>query len=219
MYTLSTERERCIALQFAFHPALPMPRQPDPDLEDRVLKAAHALWRRGGDKALTLRAVAKAAGTNTPAVYRRFKDRRDLVRGLLLRTVGQFRLMFEAGTSIEEMIDVYVDQALHNPHEYELFYTHGHLLNPRKGRGRAQPIRKSRPNFGLLEDRLAMQLGGEPQDHTRLALALWSVAHGTVALLGSKVIPEGHEAEFRRASRAAVKALLDGAAKFRDEKL
>jgi len=193
-----------------------MPRQPDPDLEDRVLKAAYALWRRGGDKALTLRAVAKAAGTNTPAVYRRFKDRRDLVRGLLLRTVGQFRQMFEAGKSIEEMIDVYVDHALNQPHEYELFYAQVHTLNPRKGRGPAQPIRGSRPNFGLLEDRLARQLGGRPGDHTRLALALWAMAHGTVALLVSKAIPEGHEAEFRRASRAAVKALLDGAAGFRD---
>ena len=67
-----------------------MPRQPDPDLEDRILKAAQALWKRGGDKALTLRAVARAAGTNTPAVYRRFKDRRDLVRSLLLRIVDPY---------------------------------------------------------------------------------------------------------------------------------
>ena len=44
-----------------------MPRHPDPDLEERILKAAHALWRRGGDKALTMRVVARAAGTNTPA--------------------------------------------------------------------------------------------------------------------------------------------------------
>ena len=60
-----------------------MPRHPDPDLEDRILKAAHRLWQKGGEKSLTMRAVARAAGTNTPAVYRRFKDRHDLVRGLL----------------------------------------------------------------------------------------------------------------------------------------
>src|SRR2546429_426225 len=44
-----------------------MPRHPDPDLEERILKAAHTLWKRGGERALTMRAVALAAHTNTPA--------------------------------------------------------------------------------------------------------------------------------------------------------
>ena len=50
-----------------------MPRHPDPDLEDRILSAAQRLWTRGGEKSLTMRAVARAARTNTPAVYRRFE--------------------------------------------------------------------------------------------------------------------------------------------------
>ena len=191
-----------------------MPRQPDPDLEERILKAAHVLWRRGGDKALTLRAVAKAAGTNTPAVYRRFKDRHDLLKGLLLRTIVKFRKMFEAGKSVEEMIDVYIDFALQEPHEYELFYKYVHELTPRKGAGRARPIRESRPNFGLLEERLAKQLGGLPQDHTKLGIALLALAHGTTTLLLSKAIPEGHEKELRTASRNAVKVLLGAASSF-----
>ena len=45
-----------------------MARQPDPDLEDRILNAARKLWKQGAGKALTMRAVARAAGTNTPAV-------------------------------------------------------------------------------------------------------------------------------------------------------
>ena len=65
-----------------------MPRQPDPDLEERILKSAQVLWKKGGEEALTMRAVARAAKTNTPAVYRRFKDREDLLRGLL-RRIGQ----------------------------------------------------------------------------------------------------------------------------------
>src|ERR1700733_12712403 len=99
-----------------------MPRQPDPNLEDRILNAAQALWKRGGDHALTLRAVARAAGTNTPAVYRRFKDRRDLVRGLLLRIAKRIREDFEAGGTIEGMAEAYVESAVQLPHEYELFY-------------------------------------------------------------------------------------------------
>jgi len=191
-----------------------MPRHPDPDLEERILKAAQTLWNRGGDKALTLRAVARAAGTNTPAVYRRFKDRRDLVRGLLMRTVSRLGKSFSADETIEKLAETYVDSALADPHEYELFYTYGHELSPRKGSGGPKPIRESRPNFALVERRLAERLGGQPADHTQLALALWALMHGNTMLLLSKSIPEGHEEELRSACRAAVKSLLDGAGNF-----
>jgi AcrR family transcriptional regulator len=195
-----------------------MPRQPDPDLEERILRAAHKLWRRGGDKALTLRAVAKAARTNTPAVYRRFKDRHALLKGLLLRIVERLRTVFEAGNTVEGVVNDYVDFALAEPHEYELFYTYAYELSPRKGPGSPRPIRETRPNFGLLEQRLAERLGGAPEDHSRLAMALWAVAHGTTTLLLSKSIPEGHEEEMRSAANAAVAALLKCAAVFSEEK-
>ena len=69
-----------------------MPRQPDPELEGRILKAAQVLWKRGGDHALTMRAVARAARTNTPR--RSTGDsasRQDLIRGLLRRIASQIR--------------------------------------------------------------------------------------------------------------------------------
>jgi AcrR family transcriptional regulator len=188
-----------------------MPRHPDPGLEERILKAAQALWKRGGDKALTLRAVAKAAGTNTPAVYRRFKDRRDLVRGLLLRTVSRVGRTFDTHETLEEMAESYVNLALEEPHEYELFYTYGRELSPARGAGTPKAIRESRPNFALLEKRLAARLGGSPEDQTRLALALWALLHGNTMLLLSKSIPAGHEEELRAACRAAVKSLIEGA--------
>ena len=55
-----------------------MPRHPDPEVERRILTAASRLWARGGEKTLTMRAVAKAAGTTTPTVYERY---RAIVRG------------------------------------------------------------------------------------------------------------------------------------------
>ncbi len=189
-----------------------MPRQPDPDLEERVLRTAEVLWRQGGEKALTMRAVARAANSNTPAVYRRFRDREDLIRGLLKRISTRLRGHFERGETLEEMADAYVEFAIRMPHEYELFYTHAGLLSPKKGRGEVRPIRESRPNFGFLEQLLAKQLGGEPQDNTKLALGLWGLLHGTTMLLLSRAIPEGHEAELREGCRAAVRALLGSAA-------
>jgi len=191
-----------------------MPRHADPELEDRILSAAHALWHRGGDKALTLRAVARAAKTNTPAMYRRFKNREDLVRCLLLRLAHRIREDFEAGGTVEGMAEAYVDAALREPHEYKLFYDHAPKLVAPKGRGRPRPIRESRPNFALVEKRLADQLGGVPEDHTRLALAIWATLHGTSTLLLTKNVPEGHEDELRCACRSAVKALIDRADMF-----
>jgi hypothetical protein len=64
---------------------------------------------------------------------------------------------------------------------------------------------------GLLEERLAERLGGSPANHTRLVLALWAAAHGTVTLLLARAIPEGHEGELRAAFRETVKALMDAA--------
>jgi AcrR family transcriptional regulator len=188
-----------------------MPRHPDPDLEDRILYAADILWRRGGENALTMRAVARAAKTNTPAVYRRFKDRDDLLRGLLLRIAERIRDQFSRGETLEEMADAYVDCALKMPNEYALFYSHSHLLSPRKGRDGPRPIRETRPNFAFTEKLLAAQLGGKPEDHTQLALTLWALLHGTSIMLLNRTIPEGHETELRNACRSGVKSLLDKA--------
>src|SRR5689334_21669293 len=101
-----------------------MPRHPDPELEGRILDAADMLWKRGGEKALTMRAVARAARTNTPAVYRRFNDREDLIRGLLLRSVARLRTHFQQGERLEGMAEAYFEFALNRPHEYQLFYSY-----------------------------------------------------------------------------------------------
>ena len=79
-----------------------MPRRPDPTLEDRILNAAHTLWKSGGEKALTLRAVAKAVKSNTPSVYQRFRSREDNVRGLLQRIHDDIRASFLRCQTVED---------------------------------------------------------------------------------------------------------------------
>jgi len=189
-----------------------MPRHPDPDLEERILNAAQKLWKRGGEKGLTMRTVARAARTNTPAVYRRFKDRDDILHALLLRIADRTRRDFDMANTIEGMAEAYVDSALREPHEYELFYSHAHWLSPAKLGER--PIRESRPNFSFLEQQLAKHLGGRPEDHTQLGLAIWATLHGTCMLLLCEAIPQAHAEELRQACRTAVQALLEKAALF-----
>jgi AcrR family transcriptional regulator len=193
-----------------------MPRHPDPDLEDRILKAAQTLWHRGGEKSLTLRAVARAARTNTPAVYRRFRNREDMIRAMLRRIIARIGQQFEASASLEEMAEAYIDFALREPHEYDLFYTHARTLLPPGAQTNPRPIREYRPNFGLVERKLAERFGGAPEDHTQLAMALWAMLHGATMLLLSKAAT-GHEEELRAAMRAAIGNLLAGEKRFRKD--
>lgn len=190
-----------------------MPRHPDPELEERILNAAQRLWKRGGEKALTMRTVARAARTNTPAVYRRFKDRDDILYALLRRIADRIRRDFETAANIEGMAEAYVESALREPHEYELFYSHARWLSP--PRLAERPIRESRPNFCFLEQQLANRFGGQPEDQTQLGLAIWASLHGTCMLLLHEAIPAGHTDELRQACRSAVRALLESAPRFR----
>lgn len=189
-----------------------MPRKPDPELEERILKAALTLWKRGGEKALTLRGVAKTAGTNTPAVYRRFRNRKEILGALLRFYQDDLRAHFEAAESLEEVLEVFISYLMRHPHAYELLAGHAGELTPPSKSGRKRAIRETRPNFALVEQRLAKRLGGTPQDHTRLALALWALGQGAAALLITRAIPNGHQEEFRSSCRDAVKALIDHSA-------
>lgn len=189
-----------------------MPRRPDPYLEERILTAADALWRRGGEQALTMRAVARAARTNTPAVYRRFKNREDLIRGLLWRIASRIRKHIEEAGTLEQTAEAYIDYAVKMPNEYQLFYKYVRLMSLPKGRGAPRPIRETRPIFAFTEQSLAKHFGGTPADYTRAGLQLWGLLHGTAMLLVGRSIPEGHETALREACREGVRTLLESAA-------
>jgi AcrR family transcriptional regulator len=215
-----------------------MPRNPDPDVEDRILEAAHRLWKHGGDKALTMRAVARAAGTNTPALYRRFKDRKDVQRALLLRIRQEVIAELEQAKDPTEACERYLDYALRHPYEYELFYRHDYeLLQKRRARGKAagrlgsgRPDKDrsdrdrssqdrsdaDRPGVEAMRRILARGLGGEPDDHTQLVQALWMVAHGAAMLFIARTIPPESAESARSVFRATVRMLLQNAKTLRN---
>ncbi|MGA7359616.1 MAG: hypothetical protein WBW70_12215, partial [Candidatus Sulfotelmatobacter sp.] len=63
-----------------------------------------------------------AAATNTPSVYRRFRDRDDILRALLQRIRLEVAAALESVFSPEEGCERYLDYALSHAHEYELFF-------------------------------------------------------------------------------------------------
>jgi AcrR family transcriptional regulator len=182
-----------------------MPRQPDPELEGRILDAAQKLWKKGGTNALTMRAVAKAAGTNTPGVYRRFRNRQDILRGVVRRVQNDLARILRNCHSVEEVGEVYLDYVLGHPHEYELVFSNLYELGlPRRGRFR---LREARPNLWLLQQKLAAQFGGRAKDYLRLALGLAAAAHGTAMYLIHDFAP-GYENELRASFADSMNAML-----------
>ena len=140
-----------------------MARPPDPDLEDRILEAARKICKKGGEQALSMRAVARAARTNTPAVYRRFHSRNDILRALLLRSRDEVFQRLRTALSVEEACEGYLDFALSNPSEYQLYFLHEHDLffsaGPRRGATLNQTVKQKRPVVEFMKGKLAAQLG------------------------------------------------------------
>jgi AcrR family transcriptional regulator len=151
-----------------------LPRQADPQLEQRILDAACRLWSRGGEKSLTMRGVAKAAGTTTPTVYERYRDREDILRAVRIQTRVELFAVLTRTRSLTQACERYLEYALENPHAYEVLFD-----------GFAQPpsLHEPWPSFNLMRMRLAERLGGAPRKHTRLMLSLWSLMHGTAMLM------------------------------------
>jgi AcrR family transcriptional regulator len=182
-----------------------VPRRPDPDLEGKILEAAQKLWKKGGEKALTMRAVAKAAGTNTPSVYRRFRHRDDILRALLQKVRLEIAAALEVAVTPEEGCERYLDYALSHPHEYELFYQHNYELNysPRaRVKNVAQPARDA------MRRKLVAKFGGSPEDYERLLMASWMVVHGAAMLLiEQSILPEDAK-KARSVFSATVKRLM-----------
>jgi AcrR family transcriptional regulator len=160
-------------LAFA-NPGGTVPRHPDPDLEQRILGAASRLWSRGGEKSLTMRAVARAAGTTTPTVYERYRDRDDILRALRLKTREELFSYLTRTRTLRGSIENYLKFALENPHAYEVLFD---------GVGRPPSLHEPWPSFNLMRERLTKVLAGSARQHNRLMLAIWSLMHGTAMLI------------------------------------
>jgi AcrR family transcriptional regulator len=179
-----------------------VPRPADPELESRVLKAAQKLWAAGGQKSLTMRAVAKAAGTNTPAVYRRFRDRRALLRAVLQHHQAALAVLIRRCKSLQEVCHCLLTYALDHPREYELIASRMVITS-----------HKPRPNFEYVVQKAGEWLGGDAERHRPLIIALWSLVHGTAMLLINDVIPE-HKTTVRGAFSIAVEELIRNHTRF-----
>ena len=151
-----------------------MPPTADKNIEERIMKAAQRLWRVRGARGLTLRAVAREAGTTTPTVYKRFRNKQALQIALALRFRQQLNEEVFSATTLEESAERYVRFAEEHPNEYQLLWTiwtdifHPDLPRP----GRSWFLAK-----------LADRFGGKPEDYGHAFYSFFLLSHGTASLL------------------------------------
>jgi AcrR family transcriptional regulator len=123
-----------------------MPRKRDTHLEGSIANAAYELLEKGGEQALTMRAIAKKAGTTTPTVYHRFKDKRDLAELVRERAVENLVKAVTPAKSPEQTCAALLDFAIANRNLYRLFTAEWAVRL-----GRNTP----KPTFELIKKRLA----------------------------------------------------------------
>jgi len=153
-----------------------MPPHADQQLEERILKAAQRLWKAEGERGLTLRAVAREAGTTTPTLYKRFRNREAIRVALARRIRDQLTAELFASSTIEEVHRRYIRWAEEHPHEYELFFhSWSDVFHPDL----------PRPARSWYMTQLAKRFGGDPEQYHRAFAAVFYMAHGAASMIAT----------------------------------
>jgi AcrR family transcriptional regulator len=179
-----------------------MPRKADAHLEGRILDAAYRMWSKRGEHALTMRAVASASRTTTPTLYERFSNKDDLLSLLRRRArLNLFSAIKSSKTPAQACRRVLDFFAAH-PNDFCLISEDWALAFARK---------EHMPSFEFLKRLLAAELGGKPDHHMPIALALVALLHGTSTLLHSVDIHKKISRDFRNACISACEGLIQAA--------
>lgn len=163
-------------------------------LRDEVLRAATDLLARLGDvDALTMRAVAAAAGVTPPSVYRHFPDKATLVRTVVAAGFDEFSTAIQTPTAhnpdaapIERLAALalaYIRWGLAHPGQYRLLFSATNAGPAGLGidEGGEHPGASS---FQALVDAISACLPahGDRAAALPLAIELWASLHGIVDL-------------------------------------
>jgi len=147
----------------------------DKHLDGRILQAAQRLWRTQGQPGLTLRSVAREAGTTTTTLYKRFRNKDALLLALAERVRGKLTARLPPRPRLRNATAGFLRFAEKHPHEYRLLW--GAAWSEMYGPGRPRPIKD------WLLEKFAERYGGQPQDYERAYYALFFLIHGAASLL------------------------------------
>jgi len=176
----------------------PRPRNPrgtGDRLRDEILIAAEELLRDMPGEALTLRAVARAAGITAPSIYRHFIDREAIIRAVvdrafdeLERTLDLAAAGLRGGDRLSAICAAYLAFATDRPQRYRVMF--GGVWNAAESDGASVGDLQERAQIGqrpfliLVEAVREVAAIGESNstDPVADAAAVWVGLHGIASL-------------------------------------
>jgi AcrR family transcriptional regulator len=154
------------------------------DLRAQLIAAVRELVETHGPDGFSVAEAARRAGVSSAAPYKHFKDRHEILRGVVSEAMDRLRATMEAGAashphgSLEAVAAVgqaYVDFARAEPGVFRLVFglTEGHENAP-------DLLAKGESCFGVVVQAVAAHLNLSPGDESvqRRAYMLWSFVHG-----------------------------------------
>jgi len=154
------------------------------DLRAQLIAAVRELVETHGPDGFSVAEAARRAGVSSAAPYKHFKDRHEILRGVVSEALDRLRATMQAGAAahphgaLEAVAAVghaYVDFARAEPGVFRLVFglTEGHEND-------ADLLTKGEGCFGVVVQAVAACLGLMPTDADvqRRAYMLWSFVHG-----------------------------------------
>ena len=177
-----------------------MPRISNAALEGEIIAAAMRLLDKGGDDAVTLRAVAREAGTTTPTIYERFPNRDRLMEGVTDRVTEDLLEVLRSCKSVRAMFFAYLRESRAHPARASFEVR---TFAARYVRG------QETPGFDLLKSRLTEEIGIKGSAAEDLALAIASLAFGTAQGMIAAGSDTRQALQFQRSAVRALQILLE----------
>ncbi len=154
------------------------------DLRAQLIAAVRDLVETHGPDGFSVAEAARRAGVSSAAPYKHFKDRNEILRGVVGEAMDRLRAEMEAGASahpkgsleaIAAVGQAYVRFARTEPGVFRLVFglTEGHENAP-------DLLEKGQGCFGVVVGTVADRIGLPPEaaEVQRLAYMLWSFVHG-----------------------------------------
>lgn len=176
-----------------------MPRKADPQLEKTIVSAAVRLLERGGVEAITMREVAKVAGTTTPTLYERFTDREALLEAVTNVYRDELTARLDPRDSLEQLGRKFLQFCFEKPNAIDLLIDRMalNLENSKKG-----------PIYDMVRINLVKLSGFSPKAAEEITLATTSTMAGAAMMISrlgrsSRAANELQEATLKLLRRVA----------------
>jgi AcrR family transcriptional regulator len=153
-----------------------------------------------GIQAVTMRAVAAAAGTTTPTLYERFADREALLEAVTRLWEEELVAELRKASSVEDMASRFIRLSCKYPRRFDLTVdTFGSRL----------ASQAPQPGLGLLRQRVREETSAGEAEREGLALAIASLVFGATRGMIAAGPDHRRSRDLKRACFSALQLLLD----------